>query len=59
MGEYKRKNLVYEKSDLMINGPGKYPDYNFWKVAGVAIGDKDKGESENELAPTDIHSLMP
>ena len=29
MGEYKRKNLVYEKADLMINGPGKYPDYNF------------------------------
>ena len=38
MGEYKRKNLVYEKADLMIDGPGKYPDYNFWRVAGVAIG---------------------
>jgi len=59
MGEYKRKNLVYEKADLMIDGPGKYPDYNFWKVAGVAIGGKDKGQAENELAPTDIHSLMP
>lgn len=59
MGEYKRKNLVYEKTDLMIDGPGKYPDYNFWRIAGVAIGGKDKGQSENELAPVDTHSLMP
>jgi NADH-quinone oxidoreductase subunit I len=43
----------------MINGPGKYPDYNFWQVAGVSIGGKDKGQAENELTPTDIHSLMP
>ena len=27
----------------MVDGPGKYPDYNFWRVAGVAIGGKDKG----------------
>jgi len=59
MGEYKRKNLVYEKADLMIDGPGKYPDYNFWRVAGVAIGGKDKGQAENEIVPTDIHNLMP
>jgi NADH-quinone oxidoreductase subunit I len=59
MGEYNRQNLVYEKSDLMIDGPGKYPDYNFWRVAGVAIGGKDKGQSENELPPVDTHSLMP
>jgi NADH-quinone oxidoreductase subunit I len=59
MGEYKRKNLVYEKADLMIDGPGKYPDYNFWRVAGVAIEGKDKGQAENETAPVDIHNLMP
>jgi NADH-quinone oxidoreductase subunit I len=59
MGEYKRKNLVYEKADLMIDGPGKYPDYNFWRVAGVAIGGKDKGQAENETEPVDIHNLMP
>src|SRR5437867_8007557 len=59
MGEYKRQNLVYEKAVLQIEGPGKYPEYNFWRVAGVAIGGKDKGEAENEIALVDTHSLMP
>ena len=59
MGEYRRPNLVYEKEDLLINGPGKYPGYNFWRVAGVQIGGKDKGESENEGRPVDVHSLLP
>jgi len=59
MGEYHRQNLVYEKNDLLVNGPGKYPDYNFWRIAGVAIGGKDKGQAENEEAPVDLHSLMP
>lgn len=27
MGEYKRQDLVYEKEDLLISGPGKYPEY--------------------------------
>lgn len=59
MGEYLRKNLVYEKNDLMINGPGKYPDYNFWRVAGVEIAGKTKGQAENEAPPVDVHSLLP
>ena len=59
MGEYNRQNMVYEKEDLLINGPGKYPGYNFYHVAGLAIGGKDKGEAEHEQAPVDIHSLLP
>jgi NADH-quinone oxidoreductase subunit I len=59
MSEYKRQNLVYEKEDLLISGPGKHPDYNFYRVAGLAIGGKDKGEAENEAPPVDIRSLMP
>ena len=59
MGEYNRKNLVYEKEDLLIDGTGKYPDYNFYRVAGVAIGGKNKGEAENEAPPVDPHSLLP
>lgn len=59
MGDYKRQNLVYEKHDLLINGPGKYPDYNFYKVAGLSIEGKDKGQGENELPPVDRRSIMP
>jgi len=59
MGEYHREHLVYEKEDLLIAGPGKYPGYNFYRVAGLAIGGKDKGEAEGELPPVDVRSLMP
>ena len=59
MGEYNRQNLVYEKEDLLINGPGKYPEYNFYRVAGLAIGGKAKGEAENEDPPVNLRSLLP
>ncbi|ALA59192.1 NADH-quinone oxidoreductase subunit NuoI [Nitrospira moscoviensis] len=57
--EYARRHMVYEKEDLLIAGTGKYPGYNFYRVAGVKIRDKDKGEAENELPPVDVRSLMP
>jgi NADH-quinone oxidoreductase subunit I len=59
MGEYRRPGLVYEKEDLTIAGTGKYPGYNFYRVAGLAIKDKGKGAAENELPPADVRSLMP
>ena len=59
MSEYERPNLVYEKEDLLISGTGKYPGYNFYRVAGMAVGGKEKGEAENEEAPFDPRSLMP
>ena len=59
MGEFQRKNLVYEKHDLLIDGPGKHPGYNFWRIAGVKIGGKDKGEATHEAPPVDVHSLLP
>jgi len=59
MGEFRRQDMVYEKEDLLIAGTGKYPGYNFWRVAGVQIGGKDKGEAERESPPVDLHSLMP
>ena len=59
MGEYHRTNLVYEKEDLLISGPGKYHDYNFYRVAGLAVGGKAKGEAENEAPPVDVKSLLP
>ena len=59
MAEYNRQNMVYEKEDLLINGTGKYPDYNFYRVAGLAINGKGKGEAENEKPPVDLHDLLP
>lgn len=59
MSEYHRPNLVYEKEDLLINGPGKYPGYNYYRVAGLKIGGKDKGEAENEAPPVDLRSRLP
>jgi NADH-quinone oxidoreductase subunit I len=57
MGEYDRRNLVYEKQDLLISGPGKYPDYDFYRVSGVAIEGKDKGQARGEAAPIDVRGL--
>jgi len=59
MGEYVRQNLVYEKDDLLISGPGKYPDYDFYGVASLAFGGKAKGEAENENPPRDPRTLLP
>jgi len=59
MSEYHRQNMVYEKEHLLIDGPGKYPGYNYWRVCGVAIRGKDKGEAEHEAPVTDLHTLMP
>ncbi len=59
MAEYKRPNLVYEKKDLLISGTGKYPEYNFYRRAGLAILGKEKGEALKENKPVDIHSILP
>ena len=59
MSEYERPNLVYEKEDLLISGTGKYPGYSFYRVSGLAIPGKDKGEAERERAPIDRQDLMP
>jgi NADH-quinone oxidoreductase subunit I len=59
MGEYRRQSLVYEKEDLLIAGPGKYPDYNFYRVSGLALSGKGKGEAENEAPPVDVYDLVP
>ena len=58
LGEYKRQDGVREE-DLLISGPGKYPEYNFYRMAGMAIDGKDKGEAENEAKPIDVKSLLP
>ena len=48
-----------QKGDLLINGTGKYHDYNFYRVAGKTIKGKDKGEALNEAEPVNVRSLLP
>jgi len=59
LAEYDRQNLVYEKEHLLINGVGKYHDYNFYHHSGIKVGDKGKGQAEQERPPVDIKGLMP
>ena len=59
MSEYRRHNLVYEKEDLLISGPGKYHDYDYYQVAGIDAGAKERGEGERELPPVDVRGLLP
>jgi NADH-quinone oxidoreductase subunit I len=59
MAEYNRQDLVYEKEDLLIAGTGKYHDYNFYRVAGLAIAGKPKGGAQNEAQPIDVKGLLP
>ena len=59
MSELERTNLVYEKEHLLISGTGKFPGFNFYRVAGLAVAGKDKGEGEREDEPVDVRDLMP
>lgn len=59
MCDFKRDDLVYEKSDLLISGPGKYLDYNFYSVSGVKLVEKEKEESDNKVKPISVKSLLP
>lgn len=59
MSEYRRQDLVYEKEDLLISGPGKVPEYNFYRVAGLALKNKPKGSAQNEAQPVDVKTLLP
>jgi len=51
-------DLVYEKEDLLIDGTGKYPDYNFYRHAGIGVVNK-KGENPDEYGPVDVKDNMP
>ena len=51
-------NLVYEKENLLIDGCGKSPDYNFYRHAGIGVA-QPRGAGREETPPVDVRSLMP
>jgi NADH-quinone oxidoreductase subunit I len=51
--------LVFEKEDLLVDGCGKDPEYNFYRVAGVATDVGDKGRHHKESAPVNVKSNLP
>ncbi len=59
MGEYRRRSLIYEKDDLLIDGPGKRPEYNFYRHAGVKLPGVDKMEADAQEPTVDIRDLLP
>ena len=59
LAEYDRQSLVYEKEHLLIDGPGKHPDYNFYEMCGKAVSGRAKGEGNQEAQPINLKSLLP
>jgi len=59
LSDFNRQNLVYEKEDLLISGPGKYPDYDFYRFSGVVIKDKKVDKLEGQLKPVNVKDLLP
>lgn len=60
LSDFKRKNLVYEKEDLLISGPGKYPDYNFYSVSGINIDSSNTNKlKEIRSIPINVKDLLP
>ena len=52
------RELVYEKEDLLIDGPGKDPHYNYYKHAAIGVL-REKGGNEDEDPPEDILTNLP
>ena len=50
--------LVYEKEDLLIDGPGKDSHYHFYKHAAIGVIN-DKGINEDEFPAEDIKKNLP
>jgi len=56
--KYDILDFVYEKDDLLIDGTGKDPDYNFYRHAGVGLL-VPKGKRPGEYGPVDVKGNMP
>lgn len=50
--------LVYEKEDLLVDHGGQFPDYNFYRQAGIGVA-APRGGNETESPPVDVKDLLP
>jgi NADH-quinone oxidoreductase subunit I len=51
-------DMVWEKEELLIDGTGKDPDYNFYKHAGIGLV-QPRGGAPGEAPPVDRRTLLP
>ncbi|AKH39130.1 MULTISPECIES: NADH-quinone oxidoreductase subunit NuoI [Nitrosomonas] len=59
MCEQSHGELVYEKEQLLVEGQGKHPSYNFYRHAGIAITGKAIGEGVGDTPPVDHDTNLP
>lgn len=62
LSEFVRHDLLYQKKDLLINGPGKFTNYNFYSKSGVNIFDRKNNSinlNKKNDCVVDITSLLP
>lgn len=51
-------SMLYEKEDLLIDGTGKDPTYNFYRHAGIGVVNP-RGANPDERPPVDVRTLLP
>lgn len=51
-------DLIFEKEDLLIDGCGKDPAYNFYRHAGIGVVNP-RGGNDDENPPVDVRGLLP
>lgn len=59
MSEFKRQDLIYEKPDLLISGPGKYQEYNFYQMRRPSDSKEPCDKPSPEAQPINVKSLLP
>ncbi|QJC37875.1 NADH-quinone oxidoreductase subunit NuoI [Enterobacteriaceae endosymbiont of Donacia bicoloricornis] len=57
--ELNRKDLIYEKNDLLKKNQGKYTKYNFYDISGININNNNNKKNKNSNIEVDIKNILP
>ncbi|QJC35835.1 NADH-quinone oxidoreductase subunit NuoI [Enterobacteriaceae endosymbiont of Donacia sparganii] len=57
--EFNRKDLIYEKKNLLINNQGKDIKYNFYNISGVNIKNNHNNINKDSSIEVDIKNILP